>query len=558
MQESETFFRDPVDFLVIGSGIAGLSFALEVADRGTVLIVSKSDCEDTNTNRAQGGIASVFSDGDSFEQHVKDTLEAGGGLCHEQAVRHIVEEGPENIRWLIEQGTRFTHDDEGNLHLGREGGHSLHRIIHADDLTGHEIERALLEMARRHPNVQILTHWMVVDLITNHHLKKSTHENGSPCYGAYLMPARDPNSEAPIYCQAAKITVLATGGSGQVYQHTTNPAIATGDGVALAYRAGAHLSNLEFYQFHPTSLFHPHGGNMLITEALRGHGARLVNRHGDEIMEGLHPLGDLAPRDVVARGIDSYMKSSGDSCVYLDTTAEDAEITQSRFPNIYRNCLALGINICKEPIPVVPAAHYQCGGVRVNLEGRTSLPRLFAVGEVASTGVHGANRLASNSLLEAVVFARGAAKVTLGELDVRNTPQESIPQWDQGGTFNSGEWVIIAHDREEVRRLMWDYVGIVRSADRLDRAYSRVQLIAREVEDYYRRTPLCPGLVELRNMLATAYLMIRCARFREESRGLHYRSDFPRKDELWLKDTLVRSSFKGLHQAVDLPKEIKT
>jgi L-aspartate oxidase len=554
MQPREKPLLGIVDFLVIGSGIAGLSLALEVADHGSVLLVTKSDCKDTNTNRAQGGIASVLSEHDSIEEHVQDTLEAGVGLCHDSAVRCVVSEGPSSIDWLIQQGTQFTRTEEGDLHLGREGGHRSHRIIHADDLTGAAIEHALLERARQHPNMQILSHWIVVDLITNHHVAKSKKKDGGPCYGAYLMPAYDPNQASTVHRQLAKVTVLATGGSGQVYQHTTNPTIATGDGIALAYRAGALLANLEFFQFHPTSLFHPNSRNQLITEALRGHGARLLSQSGAPIMEGLHPLEDLAPRDVVARGIDRHMKSTGEPCVYLDATHLDASELLARFPNIHKACMRLGIDMREQPIPVVPAAHYQCGGVRVDLDGRTSLPRLFAIGEVASTGVHGANRLASNSLLEAVVFSRSAAKAALQEVRSYEMPDLRIPEWDSSGTFDSGEWVIVAHDREELRRIMWDYVGIVRSAGFLRRAHSRVKLIASEVESFYRRTPPCPGLVELRNMLATSHLIIRCARFREESRGLHTRSDFPSRDEKWVKDTIVRRSFRDQPTAVDLPK----
>ncbi len=547
-------FSKTIDFLVIGSGIAGLSLALEVADRGSVLLVSKSDCEDTNTNKAQGGIASVLSEHDSIDQHVEDTLEAGVGLCHESVVRHVVSEGPDCIDWLIQHGTQFTRNEGGDLHLGREGGHRSHRIIHSDDLTGAAIEQALLAQARRHPNVRILSHWIVVDLITNHHVAKTKKKDGGPCYGAYLMAAHDPNQASPVRRQLAKVTVLATGGSGQVYQHTTNPGVATGDGLALAYRAGARLANLEFFQFHPTSLSHPRSRNQLITEALRGHGARLESASGEPIMKGLHPLEDLAPRDVVARGIDAHMKSTGASCVYLNATHLDGENLKARFPNIFKSCMSLGIDMRTQPIPVVPAAHYQCGGVRVDLNGRSSLPRLYAIGEVAFTGVHGANRLASNSLLEAVVFARSAAKAALQDALERDLPDVKIPEWDASGTFDSGEWVIVAHDREELRRIMWDYVGIVRSADRLRRAHSRVKLIAREVESFYKRTPPCPGLIELRNLLAASHLIIRCARFREESRGLHTRSDFPDRNKKWRKDTIVRRSLSDHPTAVDLPK----
>ncbi len=532
---------EQVDYLVIGSGIAGLSFALDVADSGSVLLLTKSSLDNTATRRAQGGIASVLARDDTFEQHERDTLKAGGDLCHMDAVRTIVEEGPASIDWLVEKGTRFTRLPGGFFDLGREGGHTRNRIVHFDDLTGAEIERALLDRVREHPNIQTLEHWVAVDLITSHHLPPSHRQDGGPCFGVYAM-AQDDVHEGSVCRILARITVLATGGAGQVYLHTSNPDVATGDGVALVYRAGGALANLEFFQFHPTTLYHPEAHNMLITEALRGHGAKLVTREGKSVMEGLHPMGELAPRDIVARGIDAYLKRSGEECVYLDATHLDSKELVQRFPNIARNCAKLGIDIRSQRIPVVPAAHYMCGGVYSDLDGRTTLTGLYAVGEVAWTGVHGANRLASNSLLEAVVFARRAAASAKQELPARSMPEELIPQWDMG-TTDFDDWVLIEHDREEIRRLMWDYVGIVRSGTRLRRARSRMLLIAREIEDFYRRALLRPELVELRNLVAVANLIIKSALFREESRGLHYRTDFPeRDDENWFRDTIIRRS----------------
>lgn len=539
------------DFLVVGSGIAGLSFALAAADHGQVLVLTKSELLNTSTNRAQGGIASALGDEDSFLQHEQDTHVAGDGLCHADAVSQIVREGPESIRWLMAHGTQFTRDEQGQLHLGREGGHHHHRIVHARDLTGAEIERALLESARRHPRITLMPHWMVVDLITTHHYTDAGRADGGPCHGAYVMPVLDPRERFSVHRVLARATVLATGGSGQIYRHTTNPEIATGDGTALAWRAGARLANLEFFQFHPTSLAIPEAQNWLISEALRGHGARLVDARGRRLMEGVHPMLELAPRDIVARGIDQVMKTEGVDHVWLDATHLPAHELLEQFPTIHRRCLELGVDITSDPIPVVPAAHYQCGGVWTDLDGRTSLPGLFAIGESACTGVHGANRLASNSLLEAVVYGRRAAAVLQCE-DLPEVPEARIAPWDKTGTYDPEEWVVVSHDRDEIRRLMWDYVGIVRSRPRLERAQSRLALISREIEHYYRRTSLRPGLVELRNMAAAARLAVGCALHREESRGLHARLDFPsRDDERWARDTLLERDEEGKPRWLD-------
>ena len=534
---------DTTDYLVVGSGIAGLSFALCAAEHGRVLLLTKSELLNTSTNRAQGGIASALGGEDSFAQHEQDTHASGDGLCHADAVSLIVREGPESVRWLMAHGANFTQDDEGRLHLGREGGHRHHRIVHARDLTGAEIERALLEAARRHPRITLLPHWMVVDLITRHHYLGGERGDGGPCHGAYVMPVED--ERCAVRRVLARATVLATGGSGQIYRHTSNPEIATGDGTALAWRAGARLANLEFFQFHPTTLALPEAHNWLISEALRGHGALLVDDEGRRIMEGVHPMRELAPRDIVARGIDQHMKAEGADHVWLDATGLPAAELREHFPNIEAFCRRLGLDITRERIPVVPAAHYQCGGVWTDLWGRASLPGLYAVGEAACTGVHGANRLASNSLLEAVVYARRAAAAVARD-PLAEPPAARIADWDASGTFDPDEWVVVEHDRDEIRRLMWDYVGIVRTRSRLERARSRLALVSGEIEEYYRRTSPRPGLVELRNMAAAARLTVACALFREESRGLHSRLDFPARDDAsWRRDTILERDGSG-------------
>ena len=536
---------ETTDFLVIGSGIAGLSFALCAAEHGQVLLLTKSELLNTSTNRAQGGIASALGGEDSFVQHEQDTHAAGDGLCHADAVHQIVREGPESIRWLMAHGAEFTRDEAGGLHLGREGGHQHHRIVHARDLTGAEIERALLEAARCHSRITLLPHWMVVDLITRHHYLDEGRGDGGPCHGAYVMPVEDEAERFPVRRVLARATVLATGGSGQIYLHTSNPEIATGDGSALAWRAGARLANLEFFQFHPTTLALPEAHNWLISEALRGHGALLVDDDGRRIMEGVHPMLELAPRDIVARGIDQHMKAEGVDHVWLDATGLPAAELREHFPTIAEFCRRHGLDITRERIPVVPAAHYQCGGVWTDLEGRSSLLGLYAIGEAACTGVHGANRLASNSLLEAVVYARRAAEAVESDR-LAEPPAALIADWDTSGTFDPDEWVVVEHDREEIRRLMWDYVGIVRTRSRLERARSRLALVSAEIEEYYRRTSPRPGLMELRNMAAAARLTVACALFREESRGLHSRLDFPARDDAnWRRDTLLERDEQG-------------
>ena len=545
------------DYLVLGSGLAGLSFALKVAPLGRVAIVTKKDRAESNTNYAQGGIASVTSKEDSFESHVRDTLTAGAGLCKKDVVRTIVEDGPARIAELIELGMKFSErdapDEDGGkeLDLGREGGHSKRRILHAKDVTGREIERALLNAAARQPNIQIFENHLAIDLITSQKLQQSGtgfqpvqrqagslhHPDTNRCLGAYVFDKKSGGVET----FAAPVTILATGGCGKVYLYTTNPDIATGDGVAMAYRAGAPVANMEFIQFHPTCLYHPQAKSFLISEAVRGEGGVLKSLEGVEFMDACHPLKSLAPRDVVARAIDSEMKKSGAEHVWLDITHKPARFIIERFPNIYQTCLRYGIDITKEPIPVVPAAHYQCGGVVTNVDGETEIAGLYAVGEVACTGLHGANRLASNSLLEALVCShRAAQRVTENSL-----PQTDlkIPLWQSGDAHNPDEMVVVSHNWDEIRRLMWDYVGIVRTNKRLARAQKRIANLQEEIHEYYWNFIVTSDLLELRNIATVAELIIRCALMRPESRGLHYNLDYPAANPEWAqRDTVLRKS----------------
>jgi len=530
------------DYLVIGSGIAGLSFALKAAKHGTVAVITKKENTESNTNYAQGGIAAVFSENDSFELHVEDTLRAGAGLCNVEAVRLIVAEGPNMVRKLIDMGVNFTRSENGRkLLLGREGGHSRDRIVHASDLTGREIETVLVRKAKSEGNISLYENHVAIDLITEHHLMnvKENRHRRITCWGAYALDTEDKKVKKFL----SKVTLLATGGAGHVYLHTTNPRIATGDGIAMAYRAGATVGNLEFMQFHPTTLYHPEADSFLISEAVRGYGGVLVTSDGRDFMRDYHPMGSLAPRDIVARAIDREIKKSGAPCVYLDVTHKDPEETKKRFPHIYSRCLSLGIDMTKEPIPVVPAAHYMCGGVRTDLWARTDICNLYAAGEVALTGVHGANRLASNSLLEALVFSERAFRASLETVRDWAFVFPDVPEWNEENTFNLEEWVIMAHDRAEIQKLMWDYVGIVRSNFRLARAHRRVKLIAAEVEEFYKRTKVTPELIELRNIATVAELIIRCALTRKESRGLHYNVDYPETDDVnWRRDTLIKET----------------
>ncbi len=522
------------DFLVIGSGGAGLTAAIKAARHGTVCIVTKDVISEANTSYAQGGIASVVSQADSFDNHVKDTLTAGAGLCNREAVEMIVKEGPGVIRKLIEMGALFTREN-GTLHLGREGGHSQNRIVHAADTTGKEIERVLVNKAKTDPNIKVLEHHFALELLTEHHLGKNvTRYDRIRCFGAYVLNSKT-NKVLRIL---AKTTILATGGTGQVYLHTTNPEVATGDGIAMAYRAKARIANMEFIQFHPTSLCIPESDSFLISEAVRGHGAILRNSEGEAFMEQYDERKELAPRDIVARSIDDQLKKRGDDCVFLDLTHLDAEETTETFPHIHKTCLKYGIDFTKNRIPVVPAAHYNCGGVVTDLNGQTSIKGLFACGEVACTGVHGANRLASNSLLEALVFADRVVDKASRHLDELHFKRE-IPEWDESNTENPSEWVLISHNKQELQRIMWNYVGIVRSDLRLERAMRRIRLLDEEVEEFYHRTKVSAPLCELRNLIGVAFLIIRSAMMRKESRGLHYTTDYLETKPIRTSDTII-------------------
>ncbi|MBW2560866.1 MAG: L-aspartate oxidase [Deltaproteobacteria bacterium] len=528
------------DFLVLGSGIAGLSFAIKAAELGSVAIVTKKEEVESNTNYAQGGIAAVTDDDDNFESHINDTLKSGSGLCREDVVNFVITEGPERIRELIDWGVHFTKTKDsksGTYDLGREGGHSRRRVLHAEDLTGREIERALVEKVASKKNITIYENFFSIDLICK---SKLTGHKEDRCLGAYAFDV-DRNI---VHTFRAKFVMLATGGSGKVYLITTNPDIATGDGVAMAYRAGAKIANMEFMQFHPTCLYHPDAKSFLISEAVRGEGAVLKLRNGSKFMEKYHPMGALAPRDVVAKAIDTELKKSGDEYALLDITHRDREFLVKRFPYIYNRCLEFGIDMAVDPIPVVPAAHYQCGGVLVNPFGETSIDGLFACGEVACTGLHGANRLASNSLLEALVFAHRAFKKIRELLPTVKKDSTLIPPWDTKGATESDESIVVSHNWDEIRMGMWNYVGIVRSNKRLERAKRRIDMIVKEIEEYYWNFTITTNLLELRNIAMVAGIVIECSRLRKESRGLHYNLDYPERDDVnWIKDTVIKKDW---------------
>ncbi len=524
------------DFLVIGSGVAGLFYALQVADHGKVAVITKKEKKDSNTNLAQGGIAAVVDRADSYESHVADTMAAGAGLCHRDVVEMVVHDGPQQIEKLIALGVRFTEASEPAgiaYDLTREGGHSTRRILHAADWTGREIEKALVSHCQEHENITIFENMAAIDLLTAEKYLGVPRQD-DVCWGGYALDC----TSGIVHTFIARCTMVATGGAGKVYLFTTNPDIATGDGVAMAYRAGALIANMEFIQFHPTCLYHPKTKNFLISESVRGEGGILRRLDGSEFMAAYHPAKELAPRDIVARAIDNEMKITGDDCVFLDITHLDADYLKNRFPLIYSTCKQLGIDITREPIPVVPAAHYQCGGIVVDQRGHTSLPRLYAGGEAACTGLHGANRLASNSLLEAVVYASRAARDAVARIRDDREEMPSFPEWVYTHKTDKDENVVISHNWDEIRRLMWSYVGIVRSQKRLLRAKNRINMLLHEIREYYWDKALSSDLLELRNIAVIADLIITAALYRHESRGLHYNIDFPRRDdERWLVDT---------------------
>jgi len=511
------------DFLIVGSGIAGLSFALKIAAHGSVAIITKSDEDESNTKYAQGGIAAVTYEPDSFEKHIQDTLISGDGLCDENVVRKVIMDGPNRIAELIEWGTKFDKDEDGSFHLGKEGGHSENRILHHKDITGFEIERALIAQIKSHTQIQIYDHHFAIDIITQHHqgMYVNSKTPDVTCFGVYCLNLKSGKTETIL----AKITLMATGGLGQVYASTTNPKIATGDGIAMVYRAKGKIENMEFIQFHPTALYEPgKQPSFLITEAMRGAGAFLRNQAGERFMQRYDSRGELAPRDIVARAIDNELKISGDDFVWLDCSGIAHDVIIEHFPNIYEKCKSIGIFLPEHSIPVVPASHYLCGGIHVDEYGRTSINNLLAAGECSSTGLHGANRLASNSLLEALYFSHQAFEFAKNQVS-KIKHEENIPEWSVEGTADAEEMILITQSRKELQAIMSNYVGIVRSNIRMQRAHDRLLILNRETEALYQRTTLSPALCELRNLILCGYLIIKAAKIRKENRGLHYNLD---------------------------------
>lgn len=523
------------DYLVIGSGVSGLMSALRLAKKGRVLIVTKTDRSESNTNYAQGGVACVMTSDDTLQSHVDDTLDAGAGLCNEDVVREIVTDGPEAVAELVEMGLSFNEkgvEEGGGYDLGREGGHSKRRVLHAGDITGHEIESVLLNRVAANSNIDVMDGCMVIDLITKEWLGDDV--GGNRCVGAYVRM----QESGEIAAIQAPYVVLATGGGGKVYLYTSNPDVATGDGVAIAWRAGLPIANMEFIQFHPTCLFHPDAKSFLISEAVRGEGAILVDSAGKPFMDRYDRRGSLAPRDIVARAIDHEMKASGQLCGYLDIRDKSREFLKGRFPNIFAMCGRYGIDMSKDLVPVVPAAHYFCGGVKAGVDGVTALPGFYVVGEASCTGLHGANRLASNSLLEAVVCARRMAETISKERPASEFSKVKIPDWELGEAVSSDEAVVVEHNWNEVRTCMWDYVGIVRTDRRLARAWRRIRNLRHEIHEYYMNYLVTSDVLELRNIAAVAELIVRSAQIRKESRGLHYTLDYPEKLDK-LSDTVI-------------------
>jgi len=511
------------DVLIIGSGASGLSLALQLADHAEVAVLSKSALAEGATLYAQGGVSAVLDTRDSIDSHVEDTLNAGAGLCKPDIVRYVVEHGRESIQWLIDLGVSFTKqsDKTGNYHLHQEGGHSHRRIIHAEDATGRAIETTLESKVRANPHITLFENHSAVDLITG----KKIGQRSNRCVGAYVYD----RSKDSVGVFRAKFIILATGGVGKVYLYTSNPDICTGDGIAMAWRAGCRVANMEFVQFHPTCLYHPAAKSFLISEALRGEGAKLLLANGKPFLHEHDPRAELAPRDIVARAIDHEMKRQGHDCVYLDISHKSREFITGHFPNIYQQCLDFGFDLAKGPIPVVPAAHYSCGGVVIDKHGRTDIAGLYAIGEVTCSGLHGANRMASNSLLECVVFAHAAYKDIRKKLGQQRMPDD-LPGWDESQVTDSDEEVVVSHNWDEIRRFMWDYVGIVRSTKRLQRAKHRIELLKNEIAEYYGNFRITNDLIELRNLVTVADLIIRSALQRKESRGLHYSLDYPEPD----------------------------